>query len=42
MVPGADELAELCHSQLAAHSKYIRERLEDLPKIRDRVWTTPA
>lgn len=40
--PGGEELAELCHSRLAAHAEYIREHFEDLPEVRDWVWTPPA
>ncbi|MFK4299206.1 xylulose-5-phosphate/fructose-6-phosphate phosphoketolase [Arthrobacter sp. GAS37] len=40
-VPGADELAGFCRSQLDAHTLYIREHFEDLPEIRDWVWTPP-
>jgi xylulose-5-phosphate/fructose-6-phosphate phosphoketolase len=40
-VPGADELVDFCRGQLDAHSRYIREHFEDLPEIRDWVWTPP-
>ncbi|MET3905226.1 phosphoketolase family protein [Paenarthrobacter sp. 4246] len=36
---GADQLLEHCRTQLDAHSRYIREHFEDLPEIRDWVWT---
>ncbi|ALE94032.1 phosphoketolase [Arthrobacter alpinus] len=38
---GAQELAEHCQEMLAKHEVYIREHLEDLPEIRDWVWTPP-
>ncbi|MHA7268780.1 phosphoketolase family protein [Arthrobacter sp. HLT1-20] len=38
---GAQELAEHCRTMLASHETYIREHLEDLPEIRDWVWTPP-
>ncbi|MFC8302613.1 phosphoketolase [Specibacter sp. NPDC057265] len=38
---GARELAEHCHGMLAKHESHIREHLEDLPEIRDWVWTPP-
>jgi xylulose-5-phosphate/fructose-6-phosphate phosphoketolase len=41
-LPGADDLAELCNRQLEAHAAYIREHFEDLPEIRDWIWTSPA
>ncbi|MNT99550.1 putative phosphoketolase [compost metagenome] len=37
--PGAEQLLEHCRKQLDAHSLYIREHFEDLPEIRDWVWT---
>ncbi|WP_275779240.1 phosphoketolase family protein [Paenarthrobacter sp. Y-19] len=36
---GAGHLLEHCQSQLEAHANYIREHFEDLPEIRDWVWT---
>ncbi len=38
---GAQELAGHCHMMLEKHENYIREHLEDLPEIRDWVWTKP-
>nr|WP_087873391.1 phosphoketolase family protein [Arthrobacter globiformis] len=38
---GADALAEHCHRQLDAHAGYIREHFEDLPEIREWVWSPP-
>jgi len=40
-VPGAEELIGFCRRQLVAHARYIREHFEDLPDIRDWVWTPP-
>ncbi len=37
---GAPELEEHCRIMLARHHTYIREHLEDLPEIRDWMWTT--
>ncbi|ALO67243.1 phosphoketolase [Arthrobacter alpinus] len=39
---GAQELAEHCSAMLSNHEAYIHEHLEDLPEIRDWVWTPPA
>lgn len=38
---GAEELLEHCRNQLDAHAAHIREHFEDLPEIRDWVWTEP-
>ncbi|NHW47897.1 phosphoketolase family protein [Paenarthrobacter sp. MSM-2-10-13] len=36
---GADQLLQHCRTQLEDHARYIREHFEDLPEIRDWVWT---
>ncbi|MGB3375413.1 MAG: phosphoketolase family protein [Microbacterium sp.] len=38
---GAESLMEHCERMLALHHDHIREHLEDLPEIRDWVWTPP-
>ncbi len=38
-VDGAEELAEHCQQMLAKHREYILAHLEDMPEIRDWVWT---
>ncbi len=38
---GAQELADHCQQMLGKHETYIHEHLEDLPEIRDWVWTPP-
>ncbi len=38
---GAQTLTEHCEHMLARHEDYIHEHLEDLPEIRDWVWTPP-
>lgn len=38
---GSDELLEHCRSQLDAHAAYIREHFQDLPEIRNWVWSEP-
>ena len=38
---GAQELADHCRAMLVKHETYIHEHLEDLPEIRDWVWTPP-
>ncbi len=35
----ADALMQACDEQLARHAAYIREAFEDLPEIRDWIWT---
>ncbi len=41
--PGAESratrLRALCLDMLARHESYVREHLEDLPEVRDWVWT---
>ncbi|WP_425861757.1 phosphoketolase family protein [Arthrobacter sp. TWP1-1] len=39
---GTHELAEHCRAMLSNHEKYIREHLEDMPEIREWVWTPPT
>jgi xylulose-5-phosphate/fructose-6-phosphate phosphoketolase len=39
---GAEALAEHCHRQLDRHAEYIREHFEDLPEVREWVWSPPA
>jgi xylulose-5-phosphate/fructose-6-phosphate phosphoketolase len=45
-VPGlaaeAGRFREWAHERLAEHRRYIRERGEDLPEIRDWRWKSPA
>ena len=41
-LPDADALTDHCNRQLDAHAEYIREHFEDLPEIREWVWTPPA
>jgi xylulose-5-phosphate/fructose-6-phosphate phosphoketolase len=36
---GATRLTEHCRAMLERHHGYIREHLEDLPEVRDWVWT---
>ncbi len=38
---GAQELAEHCKHMLARHEAYIHEHLEDMPEIRDWLWSPP-
>jgi xylulose-5-phosphate/fructose-6-phosphate phosphoketolase len=40
-VPRGDMLVEECRSILAKHHVYVREHFEDMPEIRDFVWTAP-
>jgi xylulose-5-phosphate/fructose-6-phosphate phosphoketolase len=35
----APALLELCNDMLSRHARYIREQLEDMPEVRDFVWT---
>lgn len=39
---GAAALVDHCERMLARHHDYIREHLEDLPEIREWVWTPPV
>ena len=39
---GSEELVRHCQGQLEAHASYIREHFEDLPEVRDWVWTEPG
>jgi xylulose-5-phosphate/fructose-6-phosphate phosphoketolase len=36
--PGAAGLEEHCREMLARHDSYVREHLEDMPKVRDWTW----
>src|SRR5262245_46704703 len=38
-VPDADELLRHCDAQLARHHHYVRENLDDMPEVRDWIWT---
>ncbi|MDP9933893.1 xylulose-5-phosphate/fructose-6-phosphate phosphoketolase [Paenarthrobacter nicotinovorans] len=38
---GTEELREHCRTMLAAHGDYIREHFEDMPEVRDWVWSDP-
>jgi len=38
---GKESLVDYCEQRLALHHDYIREHFEDLPEIRDWVWTPP-
>ncbi|MGG5175913.1 phosphoketolase family protein [Pseudarthrobacter sp. J1763] len=40
-VDGAQELIEHCNTMLARHASYVQEHLEDMPEIRDWVWSAP-
>jgi xylulose-5-phosphate/fructose-6-phosphate phosphoketolase len=40
-VPGSDLLIDQCTDILKKHSAYVREHLEDMPEIRDWVWSAP-
>jgi xylulose-5-phosphate/fructose-6-phosphate phosphoketolase len=37
--PGTDRLVTYCETQLERHHVHVREHLEDLPEIRDWVWS---
>jgi xylulose-5-phosphate/fructose-6-phosphate phosphoketolase len=36
---GGTELARYCDEMLARHHDYVREHLEDMPEVRDWVWS---
>ncbi len=38
---GAQELADHCRAMLAKHEAHIHQHLEDMPEIRDWVWSPP-
>jgi xylulose-5-phosphate/fructose-6-phosphate phosphoketolase len=38
-VPGAGAFRDHCEEMLARHHDYIREHLEDMPEVRDWVWS---
>lgn len=38
---GAGELERWCEMQLTRHHAYVREHLEDMPEVRDWVWSEP-
>ena len=38
---GASELERWCETQLTRHHAYVREHLEDMPEVRDWVWSEP-
>jgi xylulose-5-phosphate/fructose-6-phosphate phosphoketolase len=37
--PQAGPLMEWCQEMLAKHQTYTREHFEDMPEVRDWVWT---
>jgi xylulose-5-phosphate/fructose-6-phosphate phosphoketolase len=37
--PQAGPLMEWCQEMLAKHRTYVREHFEDMPEVRDWVWT---
>jgi xylulose-5-phosphate/fructose-6-phosphate phosphoketolase len=37
--PQAGPLIEWCQGMLAKHQSYTREHLEDMPEVRDWIWT---
>ena len=38
-VANAEDLIRRCDAQLARHHDYVRQNLDDIPEIRDWVWT---
>jgi xylulose-5-phosphate/fructose-6-phosphate phosphoketolase len=40
-VSGTGELLEHCKAMLDAHTEYIREHFEDMPEVKDWVWSDP-
>jgi len=38
-VPDAEALIRRCDTQLARHHDYVRDHLDDIPEVRDWVWT---
>jgi xylulose-5-phosphate/fructose-6-phosphate phosphoketolase len=36
---GSDAFVQLCDEKLAEHELYVHEHLEDMPEVRDWVWT---
>ena len=39
--PQAGPVTEWCQDMLAKHQAYTREHFEDLPEVRDWIWSTP-
>jgi xylulose-5-phosphate/fructose-6-phosphate phosphoketolase len=37
--PGVPALLEHCQEMLARHHEYVREHLDDMPEVRDWVWS---
>jgi xylulose-5-phosphate/fructose-6-phosphate phosphoketolase len=42
LAPGARALERHCEAQLVRHEAYIREHFEDMPEVRDWMWTGQA
>ncbi|HEY8296280.1 MAG TPA: phosphoketolase, partial [Micrococcaceae bacterium] len=38
---GTEELLRHCEQMLAVHHDYVREHLDDMPEIRDWIWSPP-